>query len=162
MPVPILETERLILRPPKKEDAEVIFRSYAQDPDVTRFVDWPPARSFYDTEAFISDCIARLRKEGQFPWAVTLRDEPDGPMMGMIELRQNSEATGHMADTGYVLARPYWGKGYMTEGLAAVLEFGFTRPALVRIWAVCDVENVGSARVMDKAGMQREIGRAHV
>ncbi len=70
----------------------------------------------------------------------------------MIELR----VTGHKGDVGYVLCREAWGRGYITEALRAVLEAALGMPEVRRVAAHCHVENVGSARVMEKAGMQRE------
>ena len=59
-------------------------------------------------------------------------------------------------EVGYALARPYWGKGYMTETLRAMINLAFTQLDIFRVQAFCDVDNLGSARVMEKAGMQRE------
>jgi len=70
----------------------------------------------------------------------------------MIELTID----GSNADVGYVLARQEWGRGFGTEALRGVLDFAFSQPAVQRVWAVCDVDNVASARVMEKAGMTRE------
>jgi len=56
-------------------------------------------------------------------------------------------------EVGYGLARPYWGKGYMTEVLRTVIDWAFTQPDIFRVQAFCDVDNLGSARVMEKAGM---------
>jgi ribosomal-protein-alanine N-acetyltransferase len=74
-----------------------------------------------------------------------------GPI-GMIDLRPQ----GERAEIGYVLARPYWGQGYMTEAAHAVVEWVLRQPGIYRVWAVCDVENTASARVLEKVGMQRE------
>lgn len=63
---------------------------------------------------------------------------------------------GHKLDVGYVLARPYWGRGLMSEACAAVVDIAFSDPAVHRVWAVCDVDNHASTRVMEKAGMTRE------
>ena len=70
----------------------------------------------------------------------------------MIDLR----IEGHRADFGYVLGRDYWGQGYATEALQAVVEYALSQDSIVRVWAVCDVENTASARVMEKAGLKRE------
>jgi ribosomal-protein-alanine N-acetyltransferase len=59
-------------------------------------------------------------------------------------------------EVGYALARPYWGKGYMTEVLRAVIDWSLAQPHIFRVQAFCDVDNLGSARVMEKAGMTRE------
>ena len=149
---PVLETERLVLRPPRMEDAVTIFESYARDEGVTRYLTFRPNQTLEETEEFMR---ARLRKmeEGEvFTWAITRRGGGDDRLIGMIELRLQK----FKADFGYVLARPFWGQGLMTEALRAVLDFAFSLPGMYRVWAVCDVENVGSARVMEKAGLSFE------
>jgi ribosomal-protein-alanine N-acetyltransferase len=55
-----------------------------------------------------------------------------------------------------VLARPWWGQGLMTEALTEVVGWALSQPSIFRISAVCDVENVASARVMEKCGLFRE------
>ncbi len=60
------------------------------------------------------------------------------------------------AEIAHLLARNYWGQGYMTEAVRAVLAFGFRKMALNRIEALCEPENIGSVRVLEKVGMQLE------
>jgi [ribosomal protein S5]-alanine N-acetyltransferase len=55
-----------------------------------------------------------------------------------------------------VLARPTWGQGLMTEALSEVVGWALRQPGIWRIGDVCDVENLASARVMEKAGLERE------
>jgi len=62
----------------------------------------------------------------------------------------------HAADIGYVLSRSLWGRGHMTEAANAVVEWAINLDFVYRVWAVCDVENKASARVLEKVGMQRE------
>ena len=57
---------------------------------------------------------------------------------------------------GYVLARAFWGNGYMTEALGAVINWALSQTDVYRVWAICDIENQASVRVMEKAGMQKE------
>ncbi len=57
---------------------------------------------------------------------------------------------------GYSLARAQWGCGYATEALRAVAAWVLQQPEIFRLWAVCDIENVASARVLEQVGMQRE------
>jgi RimJ/RimL family protein N-acetyltransferase len=59
-------------------------------------------------------------------------------------------------EVGYVLERAHWGMGLMTEVVAAVRDAAFADPDIHRFQALCDVENLASARVMEKAGMVRE------
>ena len=84
------------------------------------------------------------------PWILTEHDD-DRPI-GMIELRPS----GHRAELGYVLARDWWGRGLMSEAAGAVVEWGLALPPVFRVWAVTDVDNHASARVLEKIGMQRE------
>ena len=145
-----LETPRLQLRPPRLDDAEAIFTGYARDPEVSRFLPWTAHSSLADTRAFLRECLDAWRGKSRFPWAITLR--PGAFPIGMIELR----LLGHMGDVGYVLSRAQWGKGYMTEALRVVIDATLALDGVYRVSAVCDVENVASARVMEKAGMERE------
>jgi RimJ/RimL family protein N-acetyltransferase len=73
--------------------------------------------------------------------------------MGMIEI-VNIEQSG--VQLGYVLARQFWGNGYMTEALKTIIDWAFDQNDIYRVWAVCDIENTASARVMVKAGLEKE------
>lgn len=146
----MIHTERLTLRQPRTEDAAAIYDAYARDPEVTRYLTWTPHRSLAETEEFLRRVTAVTGGDPKYHWAVTERG--DDAARGMIALLRD----GHKATFGYVLARPLWGLGYMTEALRAVVGFAFTLPGLYRVWSVCDVENVASARVMEKAGMRFE------
>jgi ribosomal-protein-alanine N-acetyltransferase len=84
------------------------------------------------------------------PWVLSEPD--DGRPIGMIELRP----TGHRAEMGYVLARDHWGRGLMSEAARAVADWALAQPGIFRVWSVTDVDNAASARVLEKAGMQRE------
>jgi [ribosomal protein S5]-alanine N-acetyltransferase len=145
-----IETERLTLRPPAMADAPAIFDGYARDPEVVRYLTWSAHESIERTHTFLRRCDARRRSGEAFSWALTLKGE-DHPI-GMLELRP----TGYKADVGFVLARSYWNRGYMTEALRAVVARALAQPELYRVWAICDVENSASARVLEKAGFRRE------
>jgi RimJ/RimL family protein N-acetyltransferase len=82
-----------------------------------------------------------------------LVDAEKNKVSGALDLRL---ASAHRVEFGYVLARPCWGQGLMTEALTEVVAWVLTQPPIFRISAVCDVENIGSARVMEKAGLTRE------
>jgi len=147
---PIIETERLILRPPRMDDAEAVFTSYATDEEVTRYLQWRPHTSIAETVEFLRRTVAFPEDGSSLTWAITLGG--DDTLRGMIALRSH----GHKADAGYVLSRSLWSNGYTTEALRAVMDYAFENPCMYRVWAVCDVDNVASARVMEKAGMSFE------
>jgi len=149
---PIIVTQRLRLRPPVLTDAEAIHHGYAQDPEVSRYMIWRPHGSLADTEAFLRSSMADWDGGSQWSWVITRFG--DDTAIGMLAARPDGK---HAVSLGYVLARSAWGNGYMTEAARAVIEsIWTTRPDVFRIWAVCDVDNPASARVMEKAGMQRE------
>ena len=77
----------------------------------------------------------------------------DDVVRGAFALRQRAT---HRLDCGYVLARRWWRQGLMTEVLGEVTLWAFRQPSVFRIGAVCDVENIGSARVLEKSGFIRE------
>jgi RimJ/RimL family protein N-acetyltransferase len=149
-PPKILQTERLRLRKPKLSDAEVIFREYACDPEVTRFVSWRAHENVAETREFLRVCLVAWDVGRAFQWVIERKE--DSQLIGMLAARVEI----HRWELGYVLARRFWGNGYMTETVKGLIEWAFQRPEVFRVWAVCDIENVASARVMERAGMQRE------
>ena len=145
-----LSTDRLTLRRPRLSDAVTIFERYGQDPEVTRFVLWEPHRSVTDTEEFLKACEdAWDLGIGHRPWVI---EREEGRPMGMIGVTIQARR----AEVGYVLARDEWGHGYMTEALRAVIAHCFETDKLDRVWAVADVDNLASCRVMERAGMEFE------
>lgn len=150
MPTATITTPRLVLRPPRSEDAEWIFERYATDPAVTRFLIWPSHRSIGETRAFIEYYAALGDSGWAYPWVIERVD--DEMLLGTIMLRVRPP----IAETGFTVARAEWGRGYGTEALAGVADFAFTLPGVYRLQATCHVENGASARIMEKVGMRRE------
>jgi RimJ/RimL family protein N-acetyltransferase len=156
-PLTFYETSRLYLRPPTLEDAEAVFQQYAQDTEVTKYMTWRPHANIQTTREFIERCLAVWENETTFPWMIIRKDGQE--VMGMIELRLKAFKT----EVGYVLARAYWGQGFMPEAAKAIVEWALAQPEIYRVWAVCDVDNLASARVLEKIGMQREgLLRRHI
>ncbi len=146
----VIRTERLLLRAPLLEDAADIFEAYGRDPEVARYMTWRPRQRVEETQEFVAGCVAAWRGAQRRPWVLTRKPAPDA--IGIIELRLD----GHRAELGYVLARSAWGRGLMSEAARAVIELALAQPDLYRVAANCDVENLASARVLEKAGMVRE------
>jgi RimJ/RimL family protein N-acetyltransferase len=144
------ETERLRLRRPVLSDAELIFHGYAQDPEVTRYLVWRPHTGIETTKAFVADCDARWSNLSGFPFAIMLKQSDDP--IGMIDLRPKS----HRVEFGFVLARMYWGNGFMPEAIRSIVSVSLGITAIFRVEATCDVENKASARAMEKAGLACE------
>lgn len=146
-----LYTKYLKMRKPEKEDATTIYELYSQDEEVTRFLTWQPHRSIKETRKFLTRCEKSWKEGIAFPWAIIRKT--DNQLLGMIEIISVDHSG---ISIGYVLARPFWGNGYMAEALKSVIDWALKQKDIYRVWSVCDVENLASARVMEKAGMQKE------
>ena len=146
-----VQTPRLTLRRHTADDAKEIFETYAQDPEVTRFLTWAPHRSLDDTHAFLAYCEHAWERRTAYPWLITRRE--DARIAGSIELRRDG---AHRIEVGYAVARPMWGRGYATEAVRVVLALALLAPSIHRVWACVDLANVASARVLEKAGFARE------
>ncbi|MEJ2758157.1 MAG: GNAT family N-acetyltransferase [Anaerolineales bacterium] len=144
------ETARLRLRPVEIKDATQIFENYASDRLVTRYVHWETHNNIEMTKTFIKRCMNVWKAGTAFPWALCLKDTEQ--IIGMIELRIDE----HRSDLGYVVARDFWEQGYASEAAQLVLDWAIAQPNIYRVWAVCDLDNHASARVLEKIGMQRE------
>ncbi len=148
-----IETERLLLRMFRPDDADLMYDRIWTDPDVMRFVQpdgWPHPRE--ESANFLDRLVTRFRDNGYGQWAVTVKDA--GELIGYCGLKT-------LADTPdiellYGIAREHWGRGLVTEAARAALRFGFEEAGLDYIVAIALPANVGSWRVMEKIGMSRE------
>jgi len=141
------ETPRLRLRASRLEDAEAIFAEYAQNPNVAKYVVWRPHQSVLETRDFLRYCDQERLAGRTFSYVVLKKD--DGRLIGMLDL-------GAEGGLGYVLSQAFWGQGYMTEALKAVVGWALGQEEIREIRATCDVDNPASARVMEKAGLKFE------
>ncbi len=144
------ETAGLILRPIARGDGLAIFAGYAQDLEVARYLTWRPHRRLAETDSYIDRCLMAPPTRSR---TYALVGRAEGRLLGAFELRRLEP---HRLDCGYVLARPFWGRGLMTEALAGAASWAMTQPDIWRIGAVCDTANLASARVMEKAGLACE------
>ncbi|MCR5310145.1 MAG: GNAT family N-acetyltransferase [Lachnospiraceae bacterium] len=148
-----IETDRLILRRFRVEDAHDMFENWASDPEVTRFLTWPPHGSVELTEKLLTDWVSRYEDGGYFNWAIEYKE--NGSVIGnisVVHLYEDRDA----AEIGYCMSRQYWGREIMPEALRAVIDFLIDRAGLNRVAACHDSNNPKSGRVMDKAGMKLE------
>ena len=152
------ETGNLIARKPRLTDAAAVFKAYATDPEVTRFLVWKPYTELLPLERYFHHCISEWESGRSFACMLCLPGSAEP--IGSIHLR----IEGFTARFGYVLARAHWGRGLMTEALSFLTRWTLEQPGIFRSTAICDVENKASARVMEKAGMQFEgvMRRGHI
>lgn len=148
-----IHTPRLCLRKPLIEDAHSIYESYGCDPEVTRFLTWRPHRSVGDAFTAMLSRLACWENGSEFSWSITPANEP-ATVMGMISAVPDVKPW--RCALGYVIAQRYWNQGFMTEAVRTLISTLFAQQGICRVWAIVDEENFASARVLEKAGMERE------
>jgi RimJ/RimL family protein N-acetyltransferase len=141
---------RVVLRPFTPDDVPAVL-AYASDPEVTRHLEWDAYDDPATAEAFIRSTLAG--GSAWFARAIVLR--ATAAVIGGADLRVVSPRD-RRGEIGYGLARAHWGHGYATEAAGLLLRFGFEALGLVRIEALCSVENARSARTLERVGMRRE------
>lgn len=148
-----LETPRLLLRPFRMEDAELMYQNWAKDPKVTRYLTWPAHSSLDITKAVLADWTQAYSQMDWYQWAIVDR-ALEQPVGSISVVSHNDKA--ELAHIGYCLGRRWWGQGIMTEALQAVMDFLFEEVGMNRLESRHDPRNPGSGKVMMKCGMKFE------
>jgi ribosomal-protein-alanine N-acetyltransferase len=148
-----METERLILRALRMEDADFALKEWG-DPVVTYYMrDEEPLKTLAEAEAMLRP----LQNPAEMPdfkwWGLELKSE--GCLIGTCGYWRWDDKHHH-AEIGYDLWPDYWGQGLMPEALRTLICYGFETMALNRIEATTHTENRRSQRVLAKLGFQRE------
>lgn len=149
---PALETDRLVLRPLRGDDAAAVF-AYASSARVAEPMTWEPHRSIDDTYEFLVFAEASYGDGHLDPYAMVLRDS--GLLIGTVGCRWISRPSACL-ELGYALGEPHWGAGYATEAAAAVVDFAFREAGAERVQARVRPDNARSRRVVEKLGMRLE------
>lgn len=145
---PIIETQRLVLRPLRMADADALLPTF-RDEETMRYWAHAPIATLSEMQAI----VARNLPPQNLPdrsFAIT-RDGADA--IGVLNFYQERDATSGL---GYILAKTWWGRGYVAEAVTAAVDHGFDRLKLHRIWLEIDPRNTGSVRVAEKCGFECE------
>ena len=151
--VPTLLTKRLELSAIVPADAENYF-ALCSNADVMRTFGLKPHGSIEETRGLISFLEKELVEKRMIRWAVRERGG-NGALIGDVGYWRYVPSR-RRAEIGAKLAAEFWNKGYMTEAMAAVMDFGFTRMSLNGIEGNADPENGGSLKMLAKLGFERE------
>jgi len=140
--------DRIALRAPLPDDAEALFAAVTSDPEVTRYLSWPPHRNVEETRSVITG----LFNVGiDHTWLIALRDS--GELVGQIGYL---DTESHAVQVGYALGRQFWGRGLAGEALRLLVDHLSADPALFRVAAYVHPDNLRSARVLERAGFTLE------
>ena len=105
-----LETGRLVLRRLVESDAGAVYRNWASDPEVTRFLTWPTHSNVEVTRMLLNNWISRYDDGGYFNWAIEWKES--GSVIGNIAVVKLNDQTV-AAEMGYCMSRAFWGRGIM-------------------------------------------------
>ena len=148
-----IETSRLILRKAVLEDAQPMFRNWASDPEVTRFLTWSTYERAETAYPVLDLWIRNYEKPDFYQWMIVLKEL--GEPIGTISVVRQNDTVAE-AEIGYCIGKQWWHKGITSEALAAVMDYLFAEVGMNRIAARHDPNNPHSGGVMRKCGMRYE------
>ena len=144
---PILETERLILRPITLDDAAACF-SWNSDERVAKYMSYPTLTDISQTIDWIK---STLTDEKEYNFAFVLKKE--NKVIGTGSIGPSSKLEGYWG-MGYNLLFDYWHKGYCTEAMKAIIDYVHKELGVNRICSCHAVDNPRSGKVMEKCGLK--------
>lgn len=150
--LPILDSDRLKLRPMRLSDAPDIFE-YAGDADVTHFLRWDAHPDIAATRRYVENVLKQYKAGDNGPWAI--EQKTHRKVIGAIHII-TCDFDNIKAEIGYVLSKEYWNMGFMTEALRELIRFCHYELGMSRVQGLAVTENLASSRVMEKAGMIHE------
>lgn len=146
-PCPKLETNRLLIRQVTENDAEALFVLRTED-RIMKFINRPRPQNVEEVKGLIQTINQKIAENVGINWGMYLKSAPD-VLIGMISFHR-IEKEHYRAEIGYLLHPNYWGQGIVSEGVAALLDFGFNELGFNSIEAHIRPENGASRQVLLK------------
>lgn len=148
-----IETERLVLRRFTLEDAENMYRNWASDPEVTRFLLWPTHEDVEHTRSILKEWVSSYENEDKYEWCIA-KKENDEPIGSIGAFNYNEKVQS--IEIGYCISKAYWHQGITSEAMRAVMDYLLHEVGVARIEARHDPKNQHSGGVMRKCGLKYE------
>ena len=148
MRTPILETERLILRPLALTDAEEIYANWSSDPDVARYMVWSTHTNVEITKAWLAEVEKAVDSDTDYDWGFVRKE--DGKLIGSGGIYYKKERDTYTL--GYNTMKDCWHQGYTSEAAAAMIKFGIEILHATHFRACHAKDNPNSGKVMEKVG----------
>lgn len=149
----VINTDRLLLRKFELDDACDMFKNWATDSEVRKFLSWKPHESIEVTKGIVEMWVKEYKDDNIYDWAIELKES--GEVIGQISVVKLDEKN-YSCEMGYNISRNYWNKGITSEALKSVIDYLFSQVGFNRIEARYDTNNGASGKVMIKSGMQHE------
>ena len=147
--IKVLETERLILRELKEDDAKTVFNNWTNDDEVSKYVRWSTHKNVKETEEYIKFEIERCKGKDYYNWGIILKENKE--LIGAIGAFPSEDGK---TEIGYNISKKYWRNGYTTEALKRVLEHLNKDIGIHNFICSHAVQNPASGSVMKKAGFK--------
>lgn len=152
MKTPILETDRLILRPFREDDAQDVFDGWESDSDVAKYIFWTSHNDIEKTKEWIAFEITQIEKDDWYRFALVLKET--GTLIGTALIYFEEEVSGW--EIGYNLGKKHWGSGYTTEAVKRIIDFAVETLGITEFVGRYAKENPASGNVMKKLGFEYE------
>jgi len=150
--MPTVETERLILRPIQLDDDKDMYE-YCSDDDVIKYL-WFEKHDSIEFSRYVIEKLFLNRVDVGIPEAYAIVVKESNKMIGTIDV--NQVYFNEVGVIGYVIHKDYWGKGIVSEALETLIPILFYHCGFYRLEINHCADNVGSARVIEKAGFIQE------
>ena len=138
----------------RPDDGAALVEHFAAREIYDRTLNIPYPYTEADAEQWLARRAESTRSQGrEVSFAIR---RADGQLIGAVGADSLQVGASHRAEIGYWLARPYWGRGIMTDAVGAYVRYAFGELGLLRLTAHVFAFNVGSARVLEKNGFLRE------
>ena len=148
-----LNTNRLKLRKLTLKDSKDMYKNWASDEEVTKYLTWKAYKSCDDVKEMINKWIENYNKDDFYHWGIELKEI--GEVIGTISVVNIKEDIEEM-EVGYCIGKEFWNRGITTEALKCVMEYLFKEVDVNRISLKHDTRNIASGEVMKKAGLEYE------
>jgi [ribosomal protein S5]-alanine N-acetyltransferase len=153
---PTFRTPRLMLRSTNETDLNDLFLANS-DPEVTRFLPYPPWQNMDDANAWFERTKTRFADKAAAQFAIRIDDANGGAARTIGNALLFQFDTQHeVAEIGYVIAREHWNKGYASEAMQPLIDYAFNALGFHRLEAKLDPRNLASAKVLTKLGFVHE------
>ena len=145
-----IQTENLILRKVRREDAVLYYERIGSREAVTRYMLFMPHADVSESVESVENVLCRYETGKCYRWAIALKE--DDSIIGIIELLRFDEMA-NSCSFAYMIGEDFWGRGFGSQALKAALDFGFAEMELSFVEADHMAANPASGAAMRKAGM---------
>jgi len=148
MKTPILETNRLILRPLRIEDATTVFNNWSSDIETTRYMQWDTHKNINDTKEWLNLEEKLIYSDDNYTWGFVLKET--GELIGSGGITYNKERK--MFEIGYIIMHRYWSQGITSEAVEKIIYYANTELGIKNLLGRHAKENLTSGRILRKNG----------